>query len=93
MVKIKKNISLKNLSTFKIDGEVKFFCEVKNDSELLEAIRAAKRLKASYKILAGGSNVVFPDKTLNCLLIKISSKNLITLFLLLLARRLERKPL
>ncbi|MBI3046171.1 MAG: UDP-N-acetylmuramate dehydrogenase [Candidatus Harrisonbacteria bacterium] len=76
MIKVQKNRNLAPLSTFKIGGQVKFFCEVGNDRELLEAIRAAKRLKAPYKIIAGGSNVVFPDKTLNCLLIKISSKNI-----------------
>ena len=76
MIKIKKNIPLAPFSTFKIGGKVKFFCEVRNDSELLEAIRAAKRLKTPYKIIAGGSNIVFPDTRLNCLLIKIKSNKL-----------------
>src|SRR3989344_508732 len=76
MVKIKKNISLKNLSTFKIGGRVRFFCEVRNDKELLESLRMAKKLRIPYKIIAGGSNVVFPDKILNCLLIKIKSNRL-----------------
>lgn len=76
MVKIKKNFPLKKLSTFRIGNRVKYFCEVKGDEELLEAIQAAKRLKTPYKIIAGGSNAVFPDKPLNCLLIKIKNNKL-----------------
>lgn len=71
MVEIKKNIPIAKFSTFKIGGKARFFCEVKSDQELLEAINAAKGLKISYKLIAGGSNVVFPDKILNCLLIRI----------------------
>ncbi len=76
MIKLKNNVRLAPLSTFKIGGRVKFFCEVRNDRELLTAITEAKKLKVTYKIIAGGSNVVFPDENLNCLLIKINSSNL-----------------
>jgi UDP-N-acetylmuramate dehydrogenase len=76
MLKIKKDFPLKRLSTFKIGGEAKYFCEVRNDEELLGAITAAKKLRVPYKIIAGGSNVVFPDLRLNCLLIKIRSGQL-----------------
>ena len=76
MIRLKRNFNIRNLSTFKIGEKVKFFCEVKNDTELLEAIDAAKKLRVPYKIIAGGSNVVFPDKKLNCFLIKIKSQKL-----------------
>ena len=76
MIKLKRNIRLAALATFKIGWRVKFFCEIKNDKELLEAIQLAKKLKIPYKIIAGGSNVVFPDNLLNCLLIKIKSNSL-----------------
>lgn len=36
----------------------------------------AEKLKVSYKIIGGGSNVVFPDQNLSCFLIKIASNNL-----------------
>ena len=76
MVKIKSNISVARLSTFKSGNKAKYCCEVKNDTELLEAIIKAKELKALYKIIAGGSNVLFPDTVLNCLLIRVRSKRL-----------------
>ncbi len=71
MVQIKKNYPIAHLSTFKIGGRARYFCEVKNDKELLEAIGAAKKLKAPYKLVAGGSNILFPDGVLSCFLIKI----------------------
>ncbi len=77
MITIKRNFNTKNLSTFKIGGRARYFCEVKNDNELREAIAAADKLNVSYKIIAGGSNAVFPDKLLNCLLIRINSDRLI----------------
>lgn len=70
---IEKDYSIANLSTFKIGGRVKFFCEVKNFKDLTQAIQSAQRLGVPYKIVAGGSNVVFPDKSLDALLIKIKS--------------------
>jgi UDP-N-acetylmuramate dehydrogenase len=71
MLSIKKNFLIKNLSTFKIGGWAKYFCEVKSFSEFRQAIEIAKKLNIPYKVFAGGSNVVFPDGRLNCLLIKI----------------------
>lgn len=76
MIKVKRNILLSPLSTFRIGGRVKFFCEARNNKELLETFQLAKKLKIPYKIVAGGSNVVFPDKKLNCLLIKVKSQKL-----------------
>ncbi len=68
---IKRNFPIAGFSTFKIGGRAKFFCEVRNFREFLEAVAAAKKLKVPYKILAGGSNVVFPDGILDAFLIKI----------------------
>lgn len=77
MVKIKRNFNIKELSTFKIGGKAKYFCVVKNDEELVGALSVAKKLKVPYRIIAGGSNVVFPDRNLNCLLVKIISNKLL----------------
>ena len=70
MLKIKKNYPIANLSAFKIGGRARYFCEVKSDKELFEAINVAKKLKVFYKLVAGGSNVLFPDGILNYMLIK-----------------------
>ncbi len=76
-MKLRKNISLAPLSTFKIGGRAEFFCEVKRPEDLFEAVRLAKENKTPYRILAGGSNVVFPDGKLKGLLIKISDGGII----------------
>jgi len=76
MLKIRKNVNTAPLSTFKIGNRARYFCEVKNDNELLDAITVAEQLAIPYKIIAGGSNVVFPDKPLNCLLVKVISSKL-----------------
>src|SRR3989344_5607953 len=76
-MKLRKNISLAPLSTFKIGGRAEFFCLVKKPEDLFEAIRFAKAKKIPYRILAGGSNIVFPDSKLNGLLIKISDGGMI----------------
>jgi UDP-N-acetylmuramate dehydrogenase len=71
-MKIKKNVPLSPLSTFKIGGRVEYFCEAKSPVDLVEALSFARAKKIPYRILAGGSNVVFPDGRLKGLLIKIS---------------------
>jgi UDP-N-acetylmuramate dehydrogenase len=76
-MKIKKNVPLAPLSTFKIGGRADFFCEVKKPEDLFEAIRFAKTKGIPYRILAGGSNVVFPDGKLKGLLIKISDGGIV----------------
>lgn len=74
-MKIRKNVPLAPLSTFKIGGRVEYFCEIQKVEELFAALDFAKRKRIPYKILAGGSNVVFPDKKLKGLLIKIKIKD------------------
>ena len=69
---IRKNVPLSPLSTFRIGGRVEYFCEVRRLEELSEAVRFARAKKIPYRILGGGSNVVFPDGKLKGLLIKVS---------------------
>ncbi len=70
MIRIRRNIALAPLSTFRIGGRAEYFCSVGKPDELIKAIGFAKKLKLPYKIFAGGSNVVFPDGTLKGLLIR-----------------------
>ncbi len=72
-MKFKKNVPLAPLSTFRIGGRAEYFCEAKNSEDLFEAVNFAKTKKIPYRILAGGSNVVFPDSKLKGLLIKVSA--------------------
>ncbi len=68
---IRKNISLAQYTTFKIGGPAKFFCEAKNEEEILEAIKFAREKKIAVFILGGGSNILVSDKGFDGLVIKI----------------------
>ncbi len=71
-MQIKKNIPLAKYTTFKIGGAAKYFCEVKNQLEALEAYEFAETNKLSVFVLAGGSNVLINDRGFDGLVIKIS---------------------
>lgn len=74
--KIKKNISLRDYTTFKIGGEAKFFLKTKNKEELKKAIEWAKEKGLPFFILGGGSNLLVSDKGFKGLVIKIELRNL-----------------
>lgn len=71
MIDIQKNIPLAPLTTFKIGGPAKFFAEVKNETELLEALDFAKENKLEIFMLGGGSNILFSDKGFDGLVIRL----------------------
>lgn len=71
MIKIKQDIPLAPLTTFRIGGPAKYFIEVNSKDELLEALTWAKKNKEQFFILAGGSNVLINDSGIDGLVIKI----------------------
>ncbi len=70
---IQKNIPLAQYTTFKIGGPAGFFCEAKNEKEILEALKFAQEKKLPVFILGGGSNVLVSDKGFNGLVTKIQN--------------------
>lgn len=75
-MKIEKDISLKEFTTFKIGGRAQFFCYVKNEADLVEAVDFAKAQKIPLFILGGGSNILISDKGFDGLVIKIEMKGI-----------------
>jgi UDP-N-acetylmuramate dehydrogenase len=73
-LKIKKNIPLAPLTTFKIGGSAKFFIEVANKEDLVEAIEWAKKEKEPIYFLGGGSKVLIADEGLPGLVIKFANR-------------------
>jgi len=71
---LKKNVSLKNYTTFKIGGPAKYFFETKNKKDLIKAILVAKSKKLPFFILGGGSNILVSDKGYKGLIIKIKNQ-------------------
>ena len=71
--KFKKDILLKNYTTFKIGGPAKYFFEAKNKKDLIKAIKTAQELKLDFFILGGGGNVLAADEGYDGLIIKIQN--------------------
>jgi len=69
-MKFKRNILLKNHTTFRIGGRAKYFFEAKTKKDLIEAIKLAKKIKLPFFILGGGSNLLVSDKGYGGLVIK-----------------------
>lgn len=72
MHNLQENVALAPLTTFQIGGNARFFVEVHNDADLLDALRYADVNGQRTVILAGGSNVLVPDSGLDALVIRIS---------------------
>ncbi len=68
--KIQKNIDLSKRTSFRIGGLAKYYIDIKEKEELVEAIRWAneKQLKIFY--WGGGTNVLVSDKGLDGLVVK-----------------------
>jgi UDP-N-acetylmuramate dehydrogenase len=77
MLNILKDVQLSEYTTFKIGGPAKFFVEVENEEEIIEALNYAKDNNLKYFILGGGSNTIFSDKGFEGLIIKIHNSKFI----------------
>jgi UDP-N-acetylmuramate dehydrogenase len=75
MINVQNNICLAPYTTFRIGGPAKYFCLVKNESELKEALTYAKDNKLKYFVLGGGSNLLVSDQGYDGLVIKIEINN------------------
>lgn len=69
--KIKKNILLKNYTSFKIGGPTKYFFIAKTKQDLIEIILWAKKNNLPFFILGNGSNLLVKDEGYNGIIIKI----------------------
>jgi UDP-N-acetylmuramate dehydrogenase len=73
---VKRNISLKDYSTFKIGGIAKYFFKAETKGDIIKAITTAKENHLPFFILGGGSNILFSDKPFNGLIIKINNQGI-----------------
>ncbi len=70
-MEIQKNIKLAKYTTFKIGGPASFFCIIKTDEDLVQAITFAHKEKLQIFILGGGSNILIHDSGFKGLVIKM----------------------
>src|SRR5260370_8816939 len=60
-LKFQEFIPLAPYTTFRIGGPARFFCEVKGETELGEAVSFAKERSLPLFVLGGGSNLLVSD--------------------------------
>ena len=70
--KIITNISLKDYTTYKLNGKAKVVVFPKNKNELINLIKYIKENNIPYKILGNGSNLIFVKPVYEGILIKLS---------------------
>jgi UDP-N-acetylmuramate dehydrogenase len=76
-IEIKKNIPLKNFTTFKVGGEAKYFCDASSIEDIKEALNFARQENLPILILSGGSNLIVNDKGFDGLVIKIDFRDIV----------------
>lgn len=79
MLNIIENELLSKHSTFHIGGPARYFVVIKNNNDLFEAITFASEKKIDYKVIGGGSNLLFADAGYDGLIIKYFGGNEIEL--------------
>lgn len=70
---IKKNILLKDYTTFRIGGKARYFFAAKTKDDLAKAVKFAQESKLPIFILGAGSNLLVSDKGFNGLMIKMQN--------------------
>ena len=73
---IKKNVLLKDHTTFRIGGPAKYFFVAETKEELIRAISWAKENSIPFFILGGGSNTLVRDEGYEGIVIKIQMSNI-----------------
>lgn len=69
-MKILEDKSFKDLTTFHIGGNIKYYAEVKNEDEVFEALDFAKSKNLPIFIIGGGSDFLASEKVFEGLVIK-----------------------
>lgn len=71
MLQVLENVEIKGHCTLHIGGQFRYFTRVTNTDELLEAVKFSEQKNFPIFVLGGGSNLIFADKVLNVLALKI----------------------
>ncbi len=70
-MEIKENFSLKELTTFDIGGQARYYGHAMDCGDLKKLLQFAKEQNVAFFVLGGGSNVVFSDSGFDGLIIHI----------------------
>lgn len=75
-MKIERNISLKDKTTFNVGGFANYYAEANSIADLEAAVAYAKALNAKIFILGGGSNILVSDHGFKGMVIKNNFKGI-----------------
>jgi UDP-N-acetylmuramate dehydrogenase len=70
---LKANIKLSNYSWFNLGGSAEYFYKARDKDQLKEFLKEAKKNKLKTTILGAGSNILFRDKGVEGVVIKLGS--------------------
>ena len=70
---LKINVNLSNYSWFNLGGNAEYFYKAKDKNQLIEFLYEAKRKKLKTTILGAGSNILFRDKGVRGVVIKLGN--------------------
>ncbi|MDR2436313.1 MAG: UDP-N-acetylmuramate dehydrogenase [Puniceicoccales bacterium] len=70
-----KDVPLRAKTSFGCDATARTFIEPRNDEDLANVLRICEDLNLGYTLLAGGSNVIFPDGIYGKAVIKLSGEH------------------
>lgn len=68
-LQIQESVPLAPYTTFRIGGPARFFAEVNDEAELIEAVRFAREHRLEIFVLGGGSNLLVSDRGFDGLVI------------------------
>lgn len=71
-IRIRQNIPLAPFTTLGIGGPARFFCDVRTEAELLEALAYARDHSLKIFVLGGGSNLLVADTGFDGLVLHIA---------------------
>lgn len=73
--KLRKNVFLKDYTTFKVGGVAKYFFEANTKDDVVFSLKFAKKFRIPFLVIGYGSNILVSDKGFRGLVIKMNLKN------------------
>lgn len=70
-MRIQENVILAQYTTFEIGGPATYFIDVRNETDVREALEYARTKGLPHIVIAGGSNVLIPDDGLKAVVLHI----------------------
>jgi UDP-N-acetylmuramate dehydrogenase len=71
-LQFQESVPLAPFTTLRIGGPARFFCEVRSEAELLEAVRFGRERALPLFVLGGGSNLLVNDGGFDGLVVRIA---------------------